>query len=95
MVEWEYTLQDPEGLHARPASKLVMKALKFNSDIRVSLYQNAADAKNILEVMALCAGRNDTILVQVSGEDEEEALEAVKMTLVENDGLNPITGANK
>lgn len=89
MVEWEYTILDPEGLHARPASKLIMTAMKFQSDIRVSLYHNSADAKNILEVLALGANRNDTILVQVSGEDEEEALEAVKMTLVRNDGLNP------
>ncbi len=95
MVEWEYTLQDPEGLHARPVSKLVMKALKFSSDIRVSLYQNSADAKNILELMALGACRNDTFRVKALGADEEEALEAVKTVLMQNDGLNPITGANK
>ncbi|MBS5064961.1 MAG: HPr family phosphocarrier protein [Hungatella hathewayi] len=89
MVEWEYTIQDPEGLHARPASKLVMKAMKFSSDIRVSLYQNSADAKNILEVMALGAGRNDKILVRAAGEDEEEALEAVKQVLAQENDLNP------
>ena len=89
MVEWEYTIQDPEALHARPASKLVMKAMKFSSDIRVSLYQNSADAKNILEVMALGAGRNDKILVRAAGEDEEEALEAVKQVLAQENDLNP------
>lgn len=63
--------------------------MKFSSDIRVSLYQNSADAKNILEVMALGAGRNDKILVRAAGEDEEEALEAVKQVLAQENDLNP------
>lgn len=87
MVKWEYAIQDPEGLHARPASKLVMKALKFKSDIRVSVCQKAADAKNILELLALGVNQHDRILVQVMGEDEAEALEAVRETLAEADGL--------
>ena len=63
--------------------------MKFSSDIRVSLYPNSADAKNILEVMALGAGRNDKILVRASGADEEEALEAVKQVLAQENDLNP------
>lgn len=83
MVEWEYTLSDPEGLHARPASKLMMTAMNFKSDIRVKHHHNTANAKSILELLALGAGWQDTILVQVSGEDEEEALEAVKRSLMQ------------
>lgn len=92
MVTWTYEIQDPEGLHARPASKLVMTAMKYESDIRIMCGQNSADAKNILELLALGVDRKDKILVRAVGSDEEEALEAVRMTLVQNDDLNPDFG---
>lgn len=88
MITWEYEMRDPEGLHARPASKIVVNAMKYKSSICILCRQNRADAKNILELMALGVRRNDRILVEASGEDEEEALETIKRTLVEYDDLN-------
>lgn len=89
MTEWEYEISDPEGLHARPASKVVITAMKYDSDIRIFCRKNSADAKNILELLALGVYRKDKILVRAEGADEEEALKAVKTTLVQNDDLNP------
>lgn len=92
MLKWEYEILDPEGLHARPASKLVMTSIKYQSEIRILCGGKNADAGNILEVMALGVRRKDKITIEVSGSDEEAALEAVKRTLVQNDDLNPHGG---
>lgn len=92
MVSWTYEILDPEGLHARPASKLVMAARKYKSDIRILYRQNRADAKNILSIMALCVGNGSNITIEAAGEDEDEALEAVKKALVEAYDLNPDNG---
>lgn len=89
MLVWNYEIRDSEGLHARPSSKLVMTAIKYKSSIRIIYGENSADAKDILEVMALGVYKSAKIIVQIQGEDEVEALEAVKQTLVGYDDLNP------
>lgn len=92
MVYWEYEILDAEGLHARPASRVVMESMKFDSDIRITFGSQSADAKNILELLALGAGQKDRILIHAEGVDEKEALEAVIRVFVQNDGLNPNYG---
>lgn len=93
MVTWEYEIRDPEGLHARPASRVVMAALKFQSSIRLICREKSADAKDIMDVMALGAGRNALLTVEIQGEDETEALESVKQALADKDDLNPGNGS--
>lgn len=93
MITWNYEIRDPEGLHARPASKLVMAAREFQSSISLICGQCSADAKNIMDVMALGANRGAVIIVRIQGADEIEASEAIKKTLVDNDDLNPRDGS--
>lgn len=88
MVTWTYKIQDSGGLHARPASKLVMEALKYQSSIRITCGKKQADARDILDVMALGAERGTEITVEAEGEDEIDALEAVKTALVCSNDLN-------
>lgn len=88
MKTWEYQIKDLEGLHARPASKLVMAARKWQSSIQISCNDNRADAKDILSVMALGARMGDHIVVDIDGDDQEKALESVIMVLTEYGGLN-------
>ncbi|MEG0215789.1 MAG: HPr family phosphocarrier protein [Hungatella sp.] len=92
MVTWKYEIEDPEGFHARPASWVAMTLMKFQASVRMFCRENSADAKNILELMALGAGRKDILTVEIQGEDETEALEALQKTLVYHDGLNPMKG---
>lgn len=89
MLTWEYEIKDPQGLHARPVSQLVMQAMKYKSSIQMSCRRNCADGKNILELLALGARKNDTITVHIQGEDEVMTLEAIKQTLMQMDDLNP------
>ena len=66
-----------EGLHARPATRLVRRALGFRSSIRLKVGQRMADARSIFAVLLLCASFGSVVEVEVSGTDEDQALAAI------------------
>jgi phosphoenolpyruvate-protein phosphotransferase (PTS system enzyme I) len=68
------------GLHARAAANLVRVASQFKSSLTLQrLDGNAeeADAKSILSILTLAASRGTDLKIVASGEDEQEALEAI------------------
>lgn len=81
MTEFEYTLTDPLGIHARPAGQLVNEAKKYKCAIKLSTRGKDADAKRIFAVMGLGARCSDTLKVTCEGEDEKEAASALKRLL--------------
>ncbi len=84
MKEISYEIKDPLGIHARPAGLIVKKAAAFKSDITISKDDKTADLKKMLAVMSLGVKQGNTIVIKISGEDEEEAYEAIKEFLNEN-----------
>ncbi|MCR5763793.1 MAG: HPr family phosphocarrier protein [Treponema sp.] len=84
MKTFEYTLKAADGIHARPAGVLVKEAAKFKSDITVACKGKEASAKKLFALMKLGAKQNDVITVTVSGEDEDEAFNAVSAFIGEN-----------
>ncbi|MDL2293690.1 HPr family phosphocarrier protein [Ruminococcaceae bacterium OttesenSCG-928-D13] len=78
MIEFEYTITDKLGIHARPAGLLVREASKYNSDISLKIGEKTADAKKIFSVMGLAAKQGDRTQITVSGEDESTASEALQ-----------------
>lgn len=73
MKEFTYTIEDPNGMHARPAGMLATFAKRFQSDIRIKAGEKEADAKRLLSLMSLGATHGTCLTVSVSGEDEELA----------------------
>lgn len=65
------------GLHARAASKLTQLASTFKSEIFISKAQQRVNAKSIMGVMLLAAGKGMTVTLDAEGEDAEQALEAI------------------
>jgi len=65
------------GLHARAAAKLVALASHYNARIRVRQHGQTVDAKSIMGLLTLGAGQGSHVELQVEGEDEDEALEAL------------------
>lgn len=80
MLESDLKIINPLGLHARAAAQLVRLAGGFKSSIKLMRNDNSvvADAKSILSVLTLAAGKGVELKVTVEGEDEEKAFEAVK-----------------
>ncbi len=65
------------GLHARAAAKLTQTASRFSSAIWLSRSGRRVNAKSIMGVMMLAAGKGSTVSVEADGEDAAEALEAI------------------
>ncbi len=73
MIEFTCQINDPNGMHARPAGRLAAFAKQFKSEIRVEAGGKKADAKRLLSLMSLGAASGATLTFTVSGEDEEGA----------------------
>lgn len=73
MKEFQYTVKDPVGIHARPAGLLAKKAKEFQSEILLEKGEKSANATRLMAVMGLCIKCNDTVTVKITGTDEERA----------------------
>ena len=83
-TEFTFTISDPEGMHARPAGRLVEEAQKYRSAITLDDNGTTADAKRIFAVMALGAKQGDVIDVTVDGPDQDKAAEELQAFFKEN-----------
>ena len=77
MPQREAEIVNKLGLHARAAAKLTQLAGRFKSDIWLSRNGQRVNAKSIMGVMMLAASRGSSISIETSGEDENEALQAL------------------
>lgn len=84
MLTCEATIQNSMGLHIRPAQLFVDKATQFASDIVVKNEDDMeTDGKSILGLMTMGFEMGSRIILEIDGEDEEEASVAL-MELINN-----------
>ena len=81
MIQFDYTIKDDCGLHARPAGELVKIAASFSSDTTIRKGEKAANAKKLFNVMMLAVKKGENITVQVSGDDEQLASDKIRTFL--------------
>jgi phosphocarrier protein len=77
MIRRDVEIVNKLGLHARASAKLTQLAAKFDSDIQVERNDRKVNAKSIMGVMMLAAGKGSKITVEIAGADEEAAMEAI------------------
>jgi phosphocarrier protein HPr len=77
MARKEAAIVNKLGLHARASAKLTQLASSFQSEIWLSRSGRRVNAKSIMGVMMLAAGKGSTVLVEADGADAEQALEAL------------------
>ena len=77
MVSKEVVVNNPTGLHARPATLLVKKASSFKSNVEVEFNGKKANVKSLIGVLSLGVTSGACITVIADGEDEDIALEEV------------------
>lgn len=87
MQKADFHVTADTGIHARPATLLVQTASKFQSDIELIYKEKAVNLKSIMGVMSLGVGKGADVTITVSGDDEEEAMAAIKETMVK-EGLS-------
>jgi phosphocarrier protein len=74
------------GLHARAAAKLTHVAGGYQSEIWLSRSGRRVNAKSIMGVMMLAAGMGTTVLIEASGEDAEQAIQALLVLIADKFG---------
>ncbi len=84
MKTFDYTIQDQQGIHARPAGELVKLAKQFQSKIEIGKDGKSVDCKKIFGIMGLGAKKDHVVTFTIEGEDEEQALEAIQKFMAEN-----------
>ncbi len=77
MPQREVEIVNKLGLHARAAAKLTQLAAKYQCDVVLARNNRKVNAKSIMGVMMLAAGKGAKVTLETSGPDEAEALEAI------------------
>ncbi len=77
MKSQKVTIVDEIGIHARPASAIVNTTSKYNSKVEFKVEDKIANAKSIINLMALGVKKGAEIEIIVDGPDENEALETL------------------
>ncbi|MCQ2793958.1 MAG: HPr family phosphocarrier protein [Bacilli bacterium] len=78
MRSFTYTIHDPQGVHARPAGIIIAETKKFQSNVTLSCRGQTVDLKRIFALMGLCIKCGETVTVEVSGMDEDDAVTAIE-----------------
>lgn len=82
MVKKSFRITNEQGIHARPATKLVNVAMQFESIITLSALKKTVDFKSIMGVMSLGIYSGTSIEIKCDGKDEAEALDALSKEIV-------------
>lgn len=69
----EVVVTNSQGLHLRPADRLVKAATLFQSKVELIKDGDVVDAKSILSVMTLGAVQGTGLTLRITGEDAEKA----------------------
>ena len=77
MVRAEIEIANKLGLHARASAKLTQIAGSYGSEVWLEKGPRRINAKSIMGVMMLAAGKGSTVVVETTGDDEQTALDAL------------------
>jgi phosphocarrier protein HPr len=77
MIKTPISISNKLGLHARASAKLSKLAGSFRSEVFLSREGRRVNAKSIMGVMMLAAGIGSELELEVDGEDEAAASEAI------------------
>jgi phosphocarrier protein HPr len=86
MASREAEIVNKLGLHARASAKLTQLAGTFQCDIWLSRSGRRVNAKSIMGVMMLAAGKGSKVLVEADGADADQALEALLKLIADRFG---------
>jgi phosphocarrier protein len=81
MIQQEVEIINKLGLHARASAKLTQLAAKFQSEVWMTRNKRRVNAKSIMGVMMLAAGKGAVVTLETEGADEKECFDAL-LTLI-------------
>ena len=76
------TINNPQGLHMRPAYLFAETAAKFESKIELVKEDIRINGKSVLSILTLGATQGTQICVEATGDDAQPAIEALEGLLI-------------
>ena len=86
MPRQEAAIINKLGLHARASAKLTQTASAYACNVWLERNGKRVNAKSIMGVMMLAAGKGSTIVVETDGNDEQQALDAILKLIADKFG---------
>ncbi len=77
MISREIEIINKLGLHARASAKLTQLAARFKSEVWMTRNDRRVNAKSIMGVMMLAAGKGSVVTLDTEGPDEQECMDAL------------------
>lgn len=85
MKQFEYTIKDPVGIHARPAGQLAKAAKAFaDTTITVTKDGNTVKATQMMKLMTLAIKQGSIVTVAADGPQEDTAIAEMQKFFEEN-----------
>jgi phosphocarrier protein HPr len=81
MQQREIEIVNKLGLHARASAKLTQLAARYQCDVSLARSGRKVNAKSIMGVMMLAAGKGSRITLETDGPDETEAMDAIAVLI--------------
>ena len=78
MIKKDITITNELGIHARPAGMIANTSSRFACDIKLVKDGMEVNAKSIMGIMTLAAGKGSVIEVAAKGNDEADAVKAIE-----------------
>ena len=86
MLKRTITITNKLGLHARASAKLTQLASRFESGVWIARNGRRVNAKSIMGVMMLAAGKGSKVVLEATGADTEAALTALAKLIADRFG---------
>lgn len=83
MISKTYIITAAEGIHARPATALIRLVKKFKSSILLRKGEKSIPLNSMLNILTFGARGGDSIMIEIAGEDELEAAQAIDQFFIE------------
>ena len=81
MVTRDIEIINKLGLHARASAKLTQLAAKYQSEVWMTRNQRRVNAKSIMGVMMLAAGKGSLVTIETDGPDEQDCFDAISQLI--------------
>lgn len=72
-----FVVLNDRGLHTRPSTELVKCVAHFNAEVNLSYRNYVVNAKSILGILMLAAGRGAKIGIEAIGEEADQVIAAI------------------
>ena len=83
MASTEVEIVNKLGLHARASAKLTQVASSFGCEVWLSRNGRRVNAKSIMGVMMLAAGKGSMVIIEANGDDADAALAALQKLIAD------------